>query len=386
MQIQHLTHRHARGWSHALPVELDGPDTLVLAFGAPEGDDARAALRELQAAFPASVQAGCSSAGEIAGSQVDDGSLSVAVVHFERSRLRRAGGSLHDGSDSADLGRRLAGQLPARLDGVALRAVLLLAPGMDVNGAALVRGLREQLPPGVVVTGGLAGDGSRFERTWVLDDTGPAERAACAVGVYGEAVRVGHGCDGGWVDFGPERQITRSEGPVLYELDGRPALELYKNYLGDLVGQLPGSALLFPLSMRAPEPGAPTLVRTILAVDEARQSMTFAGDMPPGATVRLMRSSVDRLVDSAEEAGLRAVQAVGGVAAPPVLAVSISCIGRRLLMGERTDDEVEAVALRLPPGSVHVGFYSYGEVAPGHDSDGAELHNQTMTVTVLTEA
>ncbi len=384
MQIRHVSHEAQGGWSHPLPTELDSASTLVLAFGPPATAAAEPALRELARAFPSSVHMACSSAGEIAGGQVNDDSVSVAVTRFEHTRLQRAATQLDGVADSLAAGARLASQLAAP----DLRAVFLLSPGVNVNGAALVKGLRDQLGSGVVVTGGLAGDGPRFQNTWVLNDGAPAPAGVAAVGLYGTALRVGHGCDGGWQDFGPERRITRSDGPVLYELDGQPALALYKTYLGDLANRLPGSGLLFPLSVHADEPGAPTLVRTILAVDEEAQSLTFAGDMPQGAIARLMRTSVDRLVDSAESAVGQALSQTGRTegGGSPVLAVSVSCIGRRLLMGERTDDEVEAVALRLPPGSAHVGFYSYGEVAPGHGSDCAELHNQTMTVTVLTEA
>ena len=72
-----------------------------------------------------------------------------------------------------------------------------------------------------------------------------------AVGLYGEHVKLGHGSKGGWDTFGPERIVTKSDGNVLYELDDKPALALYKEYLGDRAAGLPGSALLFPLALRA---------------------------------------------------------------------------------------------------------------------------------------
>lgn len=382
MQVHHLSHQPGRGWSGPLPTDLDSADTLVLAFGAPQAAPVAAALDELAAAFPNSALLGCSSAGEMAGPLVHDDSLSVAVARFERTRVRRVATPLAGAGDSHAAGRRLAAQLPA----ADLRAVFLLSSGMAVNGAALVAGLSEGLPPEVTVTGGLAGDGSRFQRTWVLDQGRALEHGVAAVGLYGSALQMGHGCDGGWQDFGPERTITKSEGGVLYELDGQPALALYKTYLGDLADRLPGSALLFPLSVRAPQAGSRTLVRTILAIDEATQSMTFAGDMPQGGKARLMRTSVDRLVGSAEEAAGHALAGLqGAAAASPVLAVSVSCIGRRLVMGERTEEEVEAVADRLPAGSAHAGFYSYGEIAPANGSTQSDLHNQTMTVTVFSE-
>ena len=222
---------------------------------------------------------GCSSAGDVAHGQIVDDPLSVVVARFERTSLHWAATAIAGVDDSYQAGIRLAGQLPA--DG--LRAVLVYASGVAVNGAALVAGMTEALPVGTPISGGLAGDGSRFERTWVVGDTSVIEHGVTAVGLYGSALLVGHGCESGWQDFGPERTITRAEGNVLFELDGKPALTLYKDYLGQLADQLPGSALLFPLSIRALGDDGPPVIRTILGIDDDMDTMTFAGEMPVGS-------------------------------------------------------------------------------------------------------
>jgi hypothetical protein len=243
--------------------------------------------------------------------------------------------------------------------------------------------LSSVLDPAVVVTGGLAGDGDRFSRTWVLVDGRPSAGQAVAVGLYGDSVRIGHGSKGGWDVFGPEREVTRSEGNVLYELDGKPALKLYKEYLGDLAAELPASALLFPLAVRAIGGTAEErVVRTILGVDEATSSMVFAGDVPRGAFAQLMRANFDRLVQGASDAALMTREAeVDGAA---VLSIAISCVGRRLVLRQRVEEETEAALEILPPGTRQVGFYSYGELSP-HTNGTCELHNQTMTLTTLAE-
>jgi hypothetical protein len=358
---------------------LDSAQTLVLVFAAPEFRDDPAPFETLAAAFPNSVLIGCSTSGEIAGVQVHDASITVAVARFEHTRLRSALTAVSGADDSFDAGARLASQLAAP----DLRAVFVLSDGLCVNGTPLVDGLTRHLPKGVSITGGLAGDGSRFGRTWVLAGAEPLSNRISAVGFYGERLRVGHGCDGGWSDFGPERRITRSEGNVLFELDGRPALELYKTYLGERAAGLPGTALLFPLSVRRDGEGQDTLVRTILGIDEAQQSLTFAGDMPQGGIARLMRANTDKLIGSA---GLAARQATVGLdEVDDTLVISVSCVGRRLVLGERVDEEVETVADSAPQGAGHVGFYSYGEISPAVPGGVSELHNQTMTVTVYSE-
>lgn len=381
MQSLTLSYRGGAGWSAALPLALDSPQTLVLAFGASRLAPDAEPLRALHAAFPQSLLVGCSTAGEIAGDAISDDSLSLAVTCFDHTRLHLAQADVADASQSGAAGARLAQQL--RAGGDDLCAVFVLSDGLQVNGTPLVDALRGGLPPAVVLSGGLAGDGSAFERTWVLAGAQVRAGVVVAVGFYGNRLQVGSGCRGGWLDFGPERRITRSDGNVLYELDGKPALDLYKTYLGDLAQGLPGSALRFPLSIRRPGDDAPPLVRTILAVDEQRHSLTFAGDMPEGHAARLMRTTNDSLIDSAGAAAAQARHGIG--AAGDALVVSVSCVGRRLVLGERTEEEVESVLEAAPPGAGHVGFYSYGEISPGAGGGPSELHNQTMTVTVFRE-
>ena len=237
----------------------------------------------------------------------------------------------------------------------------------------------------MVVTGGLAGDGTHFKRTWVLKDRTPQSGYVTAVGFYGDHIRLGHGSKGGWDKFGPERQVTKSIGNVLYELDGRAALGLYKEYLGDRASGLPATGLLFPLAIRTSQAEGKVLVRTILAVDEATQSMTFAGDIPEGVFAQLMRANFDRLIQGASEAAALTTQHQNGSpSTSPTLSIAISCVGRRLVLGERTEEEIEATLEILPKGSRQVGFYSYGEISP-YKSGACDLHNKPMTLTTITE-
>ncbi len=370
-----LSHSLDGGWSAPLP-DIDSPETLVLVFGAPEYRDDVSALRELAEAFPGSHLIGCSTAGEVFGSQIRDRSLAVAALRFEQTRLECASAPVASQADSHAAGHKIAERL---LDDD-LRAVFVLSDGLHVNGTALSAGLNSVLPPSVVVTGGLAGDGSRFESTWTLAGGELEDNRVVAVGMYGDALQVGHGSRGGWDIFGPERIVTRAEGSVLYELDGRPALDLYKEYLGELAAGLPATGLLFPLALRADGSSEEQLVRTILAVDEANAAMVFAGDIPVGHRAQLMQANFERLVMGAESAAKAAL-----LDASDGLTIAISCVGRRLVLAERAEEEVEAVAEILGPGMDQIGFYSYGEISPFTDGR-CDLHNQTMTLTTLGES
>jgi len=376
MQIETFTHRLGVGWSGQIPTGLDSSRTLVVAFGAPDYVDQPEALAELASAFPRSAIIGCSSAGEIHGSSVADGTLVVAVVPFKHTDLSIASTAIDSTIDSASAGARLGQTLAPGWP----RLVLVLSDGLTINGTHLVRGLQDSLPQGTTIVGGLAGDGARFARTWVLVGGKPVVRHVAAVALRGP-LEIGAGSQGGWDAFGPERRVTRAAGNVLYELDGKPALALYKNYLGELASGLPAAALRFPLSIREDRRAKNAIVRTILAIDEGSQSMTFAGDVPEGWHAQLMRSSQDRLIAGAMRA---AADATAGTSGKPALALAISCVGRRLVLGARTEEEIEAALEALPPDSRQIGFYSYGEFSPAGRAC-CELHNQTMTFTTIRE-
>jgi hypothetical protein len=377
LSVETASYFSGTGWSAPLGA-ADSAQTLVLAFGGAGFRETPEVLMELSAAFPRSHLLGCSTAGEIHGTHVHDDSVSVAIARFERTTLRSA--TAHIGTDTSF---EAGCQLGRQLQGPGLKGVLVLSDGLGVNGSCLARGLNSVLDASVVVTGGLAGDGDRFAHTWVLVDGRPTSGRVMAVGLYGEDVHIGHGSKGGWDVFGPERRITRSAGNILFELDGKPALTLYKDYLGDLASELPASALLFPLAIRDPDADTQRrVVRTILGVDEDNSSMTFAGDMPERAFAQLMRANFDRLVQGASDAALmtRASETRGS----DVLSIAISCVGRRLVLRQRTEEETEATIELLPEGTRQIGFYSYGELSP-HTNGSCELHNQTMTLTTLSE-
>lgn len=379
MKLSTFSFKPDSGWSISEFPNLDSKKTLVLVFASPEYMDQPAALAELVKAYPKSRLIGCSTAGEIVGPVVNDASLSVAVLQFERSTLAAVSAEIKDAGDSLAAGEQLAKQLNKK----DLRAVFVLSDGLKVNGSELVKGLNAGLPSSVVVTGGLAGDGDRFQRTWVIRNGRPECGVITAIGLYGDNLRITHGSRGGWDTFGPERRVTRSIGNVLYELDGKPALALYKEYLGDRASGLPATGLLFPLSIRQDAADARQLVRTILAVDEATQSMTFAGDIPKGYLAQLMRANFDRLVHGASIAAGQASENTADNGS--VLAVAISCVGRRLVLGERIEEETESTLENLPAGTKQIGFYSYGEISP-YGAGSCDLHNQTMTLTTFSEA
>ncbi len=377
MKIEQQYWSSGEGWKMEKAASLGGNASLVLVFGASSLLSDTGKMNEVRARYPGALMLGCTTSGEICGVRVRDESLVVTAVRFEHTELKLAHEVVKEGGDSLEAGKKLAMALPSRQ----LVHVLVLSDGLKVNGSELVRGLRENLPAGVSVTGGLAGDGTAFQRTLVYANGAPREGVIAALGFYGDRLKVGYGSLGGWDSFGAERLITRSKGNVLYELDGHSALELYKKYLGENNAG-PADALLFPLSLRTGEEGY-RLTRTVLSINEDDQSMTFAGDMPEGNYARLMKANFDRLVDGAEGAAQASYEMLGSV--EPDLALLVSCVGRKLVLKQRVEEEIDSVRDVLGKNTVLAGFYSYGEICPHGAVTKCELHNQTMTITTFSE-
>lgn len=358
----------------AIRVTLGGEPHLALAFGAPAVLESAGWHAALRTAFPQTRITGCSSAGDVAGRGVSDGSVVVTLLRFRDPDFRVASIPLSAMTDSraagAALGRELAPASP--------RHVVVFAQGVEVNGSELIAGLADVLGPDIGISGGMAGDGGAFRHTVVVTDDGVSSSRMVGIGLGGRAPEVDRASRGGWQPFGPARRVTRCEGNVLYSLDDVPALELYRRYLGEHARDLPASGLLFPFSMKDAERGDTGLIRTIIGIDEDQGSLVLAGDVAADGYLQLMHSSADRLIDGAEAAA-RQVR-VDGAQGEERFALLVSCVGRRLVLGGRTDEEIESVAEVLGPDTVLAGFYSNGEIGPGQDGAGCRLHNQTMTL------
>ncbi len=380
MRVRQTNWSKQAGWSGADGLS-DGA-ALVLYFGGREALACGARYDELRRAFPDAHIVGCSTGGQISNDDINDDEIVAAAISFETTRLRLSRQEISDPRYSRECGEAIGRDLFAG----DLAGVFVLSDGLNVNGSELVGGIGKIISADTPLTGGLAGDGADFRQTLVGADCAPRAGTIAAVGFYGSAIRVGHGCAGGWDLFGPRRQVTKSAGNVLFELDGRPALELYERYLGPEESKgLPGSALLFPIQVHDVAKPETAVVRTVLAIDRAAGSMTFAGDIPQGWTAQFMRGNLDRLAAGAADAARQARGGVGADQGGQIFSILVSCIGRRLLMGQRANDEVEAAGGELGNDTARVGFYSYGEISPHAVSGRCELHNQTMTVTTLAE-
>lgn len=350
---------------------------LVLAFGSRSLLESPQMYEDIRRQFPDAAIILNSTAGEIADVQVNDDTISLTGIRFDATRIKAVAVDISEYANSYDAGCHLASQLETN----GLKSVLVISDGLLVNGSELVLGLQSVFPPSVIITGGLAADGALFQKTLVGLNEQPREGRIVIAGFYGDRLHVTYGSVGGWDAFGPERLITRAEGNVLYELDDKPALEIYKSYLGEYAKDLPGSGLLFPLSIRMKDTSR-QIVRTILSVNDKDNSLVFAGNMPEGAYAKLMKANFDRLIEGASHA---ASDSLSNASFKPQLSILISCVGRKLVLDQRIEEEVEVVRAAYGDDTAITGFYSYGEIAPSFNFIKCELHNQTMTITAFKE-
>ncbi len=350
---------------------------LVLAFGSKNLVKNPDIFMLIRKKFPFAHIAMCSTAGEIFDTQVLDDSISLSAIEFEKTPLESSCINIKDYTSSFEAGADLVKRLP--LDD--LHHIFVLSDGSLVNGSDLVGGMASVTNEKIKITGGLAGDDANFKSTVVGLDRTPENGNILAIGFYGNAIDIHFSSMGGWESFGMEKEITRSDANELFEINNKNALDVYKEYLGKYSKDLPGSALLFPLSIKTTDEAEP-LVRTILSISEERNSMTFAGNMPKNAKVRFMKANFDRLIDGA---GNAAQSILSLHEKSPKLAILISCVGRKLILANRIEEEVDAVKEILTPQTLISGFYSYGEISPANSSRKCELYNQTMTITTFDE-
>lgn len=350
--------------------------SIIFVFGDSDVLRSKASFASLKSLYPRAKIVGASSAGHILGNKIANCPIVATAVQLEKASIEVATIDFAVGDDIESIAVNLISQLPRE----GLKHIFVLADGLNLNGSELVRGINACLGH-VSVTGGMAGDGARFQQTYVISDEPGKERRIVAVGFYGDDLVISAGCYSGWSEFGGDRLITKSNGNVLYELDHRPALNLYKEYLGEFAAELPNSGMRFPLSIRE-RGGKPEVIRTLLGINEAEKSITFAGNVPEGYLARLMKPNIDVLIEGAKLAAEQITQVKDCMA----LGLVVSCMGRKIVMSQLVEEELEAIEKVLGKQVRLTGFYSYGEIAPfPNDNFRCQLHNQTMTLTVVYE-
>ena len=355
---------------------------LVLVFGSMKRFNEGKLQGFLKSRYPTAQIIGCTTSGEISPSGVFDDSIQITAIQWEKTIQRVAQTKMTGMLNSFEAAAGLAKQLKADT----LRTVLVISDGLNVNGSELLKGFQSVLGD-IPIVGGLAGDGGAFVNSLQLFNETVSNKQVIAVGLYGNALITSSGALGGWKPYGPPRKVTKSDKNVVFEMDGKPALPLYRMYIGEAFARgLPGTGLKFPLAVIEEGKREVEKIRTLLAIDPGKNSLTFAGNVEEGETVRLCQTNHDRLVEGAGSAANLVMDGLNGSKTNQVgLALLVSCVGRKGVMADKVGDEVKLVQQILGPQTSVAGFYSYGEIAPRPNTNDSVLHNQTMTIGYLSE-
>ncbi|WP_373001450.1 FIST signal transduction protein [Sulfurimonas sp.] len=375
MQINTYLYKNGY-WDDVLDASMDSENTIIIMFGSINVLKVKKGIDDIVETFPKATVVGSSTSGEIYGSEIYNDSLSVSIMHFNKSSFRVVVKDISE-HNSFDIGKNILTDLPKEN----LKSIFLLANVLNVNGSELTKGLSTDVPSDCVITGGLAGDGVEFNKTWILLNSQLMKKQIIAVGLYGEDLRVEYGCKCGWSRFGLDRRVTYSQDNVLYTLDNKPALELYKRYLGSHASALPASGLYFPLMLLEEGSTTPTL-RAIKAIDEEKNSITLAASIPQNSIVTFAKANLDDLIMGAQEAAESLIENYDGK--QKALCIAINCIARKIVLKQEAEDEIEVVHDTLGENVSTIGFYSYGEISK-IESGGCDFHNQSMTLMLMYE-
>jgi hypothetical protein len=377
MQIEQILYDKCGNKTQNIANNLKEKAQFVLVFGSKHLLLNHKIYDELKASYPNAYLIGGTTAGEIYNTIATENTVSATAIYMEKTEVKFSSVTICEENYS-----EAAATLVAKFPTEGLRHVFILSEGININGSKLVEGLINSLPENVTLSGGLAGDGILYKETFIIANNYPQKNCLVAIGFYGSQVNFGYASIGGWAPFGIERIITRSKNNILYELDDKPALALYKEYLGEYAEGLPAVGLYFPLMVRSAD-SQRMFIRTIQRVDEAKNALVFSGDVPEGYYSKLMRSNLDKLIEGARQAAKKSITTLARNHAE--LAILVSCVGRKLVLDQLTSEEIEAARSVLKEDTVFTGFYSYGEISSPDKNAICELHNQTMTITLITE-
>lgn len=349
---------------------------LCLLFGSrPVMDMHTTFIDQLKVLYPNAEIVAVSTAGNIISDSLLDDTLIATAIEFDKTEVIAKLFPMNN-AEAIELGREIA----LSMDQPDLAGLLLFST-TGINAGQLISGLNEKLQGRIPVSGGVAGDDTRFVRTLVGLNEHIGDANIVVIGFYSKDLKIAHGSKGGWDSFGPIRKVTKSKGNILYELDGKPVLNLYKEYLGEKAAALPSSALLFPFTIIDAQTKEP-VVRGVQNVDEATSSIILYGDVEEGMSIQLMRANFDNLISGAGDSAKASLE----FDRQPDLAILVSCVARRLVLGQLTEEELTESRKVLGTTTTICGFYSYSELSPLVGDNACHLHNQTMTITTFSEA
>lgn len=360
------------------------PNVALIVFASVAMDQDKLMEAVAKSAPSASI-VGCSTAGEMSSDGLSaEKSVVIMGIASDTAQFLSSVGH-HVLWNPKEAGAQAAGDIQYRSHGYA-NAAILFFDVITGNGEDILRGAIERCGEEFPLYGAAAGDDLLFFETYQYEGGKAYTGSVVALGLLGE-VSVGYGRAHGFLPIGPGRIVTRSEGTTLYEVDGMPAVDVYKEYFGDdylsqlREGLLSGVAVTYPLGVTT-ENEYGYILRNPIFVD-GKGAMTFTANIPVGAEVRLMLSGKEEALASAERAATDALQALAGK--KPKGAIVLGSIARKRLLGPDADEEVRTIQRVIGRDVPIVGFYGYAEVGGTVTHGMLPFHNSSVSVLLIAE-
>lgn len=332
---------------------------------------------------------GSSTAGEIS-TEGPVGKPSVVVMALSSQDIKFFAGVGSAVSKGAHEAGKSAADDVKRQAGGDLKTFIMLPDVLNGNGAETVRGVLESLGEHFPVVGGASGDDFQFKKTYQYLNDKVCTDSVVGLGLTGD-FKIGIGVKHGWIPVGAPMKVTKSEGGVLHEVNGKPAIQIYEDYFGAeeaavlKTETLATLAITYPLGLKV-EGNDELLIRDPISVDK-NGSITCAAEIPVGSDIRLMIGSIEEAVKVAKIAAQNVLEQLEGV--KPKAIIVFNCIARNKLFGQRSGEEITAIQEVLGRDVPLIGFYTYGEQAPMNgevkniNQCNSAFHNETVVIAAL---
>ncbi|WP_375280819.1 FIST signal transduction protein [Pseudooctadecabacter sp.] len=373
------------GWSEDSDTAEATQDALKLAQDQLGGQPAKAAMvfagidmdlevltRELAEALPGVPVAGCTTDGEVAGPEgfLED---SVVITLFASDAVDftvgmgagATGTPAQATADAVNMAKAASDKAPA--------LCIALPEGLGTNIHHLLNGLRDQLGEDFPIVGGAAGDQLRFQGTKQFMNQTIVNDAMVVLMMHGPVI-YSCGVATGYEPLGNRHTITKAEGATVYEIDDRPAADLYADYL-----QQP--SIFYPLAVYE-EKRQSFVLSSPLNFDEETGAIQLVNPVENAARVQLATATRDEIVDAARTA-VQSAYAGFPSNRTPDLALFFSCAGRRATLGTRTAEEYESIADIVGEDIPTSGFYTYGEIGPDQPQGRSVTHTNAFLAVLL---
>lgn len=343
-------------------IESNHSSLLVQVFTSQKKKRIKEVVASIQKKLPNAVIVGASTAGEIANGAIYEEQTLLSISLFEKSRVV-AYKALEE--DSFSLGRDLS----KKLFTTQTKCVITFLDGLKHNGEEFLQGLESHNFHKALIAGGMAGDLLRFKRTFTILGKEVFSGGAVCVALEGKDLEVFEDYNLGWRAIGPSFLVTKSQGAWVYELNGRPIKEVYREVLGEFaVENMPASTIEFPLVF---EQNGMLIARSMLSVS-SDGSILYGGNIDEGTEVhfaigsRTLVNKYNPKEQLKEESSLQAC-------------FIYSCVARKQFLEKELEKTFRLIDQKAPTS----GFFTYGEFF--YSEQNPKFLNITTTLLFLRE-